>query len=312
MRHRGRSGERGHYDREAKVVRCGSCGLPVPTPPGTGEVGTGAVREEAPARMSTRPRTRPVTPSCDDCGRPLKGHDLVTAEDGTALPVCSECVQLDVMHVVGVPGRGARQEHARRVQRRETRVRTRHPRLGGLILALAEEPQHTAAWKTGAVGEEEFGRRLSGIAEEGIKVLHDRKRPGSSANIDHLAVTSQGVLVIDAKKHQGKIRGPRSRALLAPGAGPVRGLAEPDVERPRCAVAGRGSHDGARRVGTNLRDQTGPRQRRPGLRRGRVRALRLPAAGRGVDVVGASGSGPTSPLRPAARSRWPTSPSTSP
>ncbi len=244
------AGERGHYDREAKVVRCGTCGLPdaglpdaglpdaglpdaglpdagLPDAglPTTGAVGpreasaggpgptptrdsaaAGASGAARPARAGTpRPRTRPSVPSCEDCGRPLQGHDVVSSDDGTTFPVCAECVQLDLLHVVGVPGGGARQEHARRVQRRETRVRTRHPRLGGLILALAEEPQHTTAWKTGAVGEEEFGRRLSGIAGEGLKVLHDRKRPGSSANIDHLAVTSQGVLVIDAKKHQGKI-----------------------------------------------------------------------------------------------------------
>ena len=69
------------------------------------------------------------------------------------------------------------------------------PRLGGLILAVADDPQHVRAWQTGAVGEEEFGRRLSGYAGPKLKVLHDRKIPRSSANIDHLAVTSQCVWV---------------------------------------------------------------------------------------------------------------------
>ena len=35
-------------------------------------------------------------------------------------------------------------------------------------------------------------------------MLHDRRIPGSRANIDHLAVTPTGVYVIDAKKYRGR------------------------------------------------------------------------------------------------------------
>jgi hypothetical protein len=35
-------------------------------------------------------------------------------------------------------------------------------------------------------------------------VLHDRRIPGTRANIDHLAVTPNGVYVIDAKKYAGR------------------------------------------------------------------------------------------------------------
>lgn len=84
-------------------------------------------------------------------------------------------------------------------------MRTRHPHLGGLILALNEDPSHVRAWQTGAVGEEEFGRALSAIGSDAIKVLHDRKIPRSSVNIDHIAVTSQGVWLLDAKRYKGKI-----------------------------------------------------------------------------------------------------------
>ena len=39
----------------------------------------------------------------------------------------------------------------------------------------------------------------------GAIVLHDRRLPGSRANIDHLAVAPSGVHVIDAKRYKGKI-----------------------------------------------------------------------------------------------------------
>jgi hypothetical protein len=35
-------------------------------------------------------------------------------------------------------------------------------------------------------------------------LLHDRRIPGTRANIDHLAVTPTGVYVIDTKKYQGR------------------------------------------------------------------------------------------------------------
>lgn len=37
-----------------------------------------------------------------------------------------------------------------------------------------------------------------------VRVLHDRKIPGSSVNIDHLVVCPGGVFVIDAKKYAGR------------------------------------------------------------------------------------------------------------
>lgn len=39
----------------------------------------------------------------------------------------------------------------------------------------------------------------------GIEVLHDRRVPGSKANIDHIVVGPAGVFVIDAKKYEGSI-----------------------------------------------------------------------------------------------------------
>ncbi len=104
----------------------------------------------------------------------------------------------------GVAGASARREHQRRQTKRDAAVRTKHPRVGGLILALTDEPQSTRAWVRGAVGEERLAQRLNQLTEKGVRLLHDRRIPGTRANIDHLAVTATGVYVIDAKRYAGR------------------------------------------------------------------------------------------------------------
>jgi hypothetical protein len=105
---------------------------------------------------------------------------------------------------VGVPGASARREFERRRLRREERIRTAHPKVGGLIHALTDDPQSTKTWDVGAVGEERLGQCLNELATETLRVLHDRQIPGTRTNIDHLAVTQTGVYVIDAKKYRGR------------------------------------------------------------------------------------------------------------
>jgi hypothetical protein len=73
-----------------------------------------------------------------------------------------------------------------------------------LIHAISDQPQSTTAWNTGALGEEQLGGGLGRLASETIRLLHDRRLPRSRANIDHLAVTSTGVYVIDAKMYRGR------------------------------------------------------------------------------------------------------------
>ena len=104
----------------------------------------------------------------------------------------------------GSPGASARREFERRKAKHEERTRAKHPKLGGLILALSDDAQSTKAWDTGALGEERLGNRLNEFASDSLRVLHDRRIPGSRANIDHIAVTPTGVYVIDAKKYKGR------------------------------------------------------------------------------------------------------------
>jgi hypothetical protein len=104
----------------------------------------------------------------------------------------------------GTPGASARREFERRQAKRETRIREKHPKLGGLILAMSDDPQSTTVWNIGALGEERLGQRLNELSSDTMRVLHDRRIPGTRANIDHLAVTSTGIYVIDAKKYKGR------------------------------------------------------------------------------------------------------------
>jgi hypothetical protein len=106
--------------------------------------------------------------------------------------------------VTGTAGSSARREYERRSAKREARIREAHPRLGGVILALSEEPQSTTAWARGARGEEVLGHGLDALEGRGVRTLHDRRIPRTRANIDHLAVGPTGVHVIDAKRYRGR------------------------------------------------------------------------------------------------------------
>jgi len=53
-------------------------------------------------------------------------------------------------------------------------------------------------------GETALGARLDQQASEPLYVLHDRRIPGTKANIDHIVVATGGVFVVDAKRYVGK------------------------------------------------------------------------------------------------------------
>lgn len=79
------------------------------------------------------------------------------------------------------------------------------PHIGGLLLAIQDTPQHEKAWASGAVGERVVGNTLEELAaRNSMYVLHDRRVPGSRANIDHIVVAHSGIWVIDAKRYQKK------------------------------------------------------------------------------------------------------------
>jgi hypothetical protein len=105
----------------------------------------------------------------------------------------------------GMAGFSARREFQKRHARRESQIRERHRRLGGVILALSSDPQSTTAWAAGAHGEETAGHYLDALRAEGMAVLHDRRIPGSKANIDHIVIGPAGVFIVDPKNYRGRV-----------------------------------------------------------------------------------------------------------
>ena len=148
--------------------------------------------------------------TCAGCGSALEIKASAWWDDETKTILCESCeasVQPCAENSrIGAAGGSAQREFERRKARHEANVRSRHPRIGGLILALAEEPPVTRSWAKGAEGERLVGADLDGLAPAGVIAIHDRRRPGTTANIDHLAVTPSGVWVIDAKRYKGQVR----------------------------------------------------------------------------------------------------------
>lgn len=109
----------------------------------------------------------------------------------------------------GTAGASARRRYERLHEQREQMARDQlGTRLGALYLALSSEPQSTTAWAQGALGERLLGEYLEKLHDdETVVVLHDRRIPGSRANVDHIAVTrGAGVWAIDAKNYAGKVQ----------------------------------------------------------------------------------------------------------
>lgn len=153
--------------------------------------------------------------TCRLCGKTLERNVLAIYERPTKTVRCVRCEPPPVPeddseqataseNAAGVAGGSAQREYERRRTKREERVRAKHPKIGGLILALSDDPQSTKAWASGAKGEAALGARLDRHASESIGVLHDRRIPGTKANIDHIVVTPGGVFVVDAKRYVGK------------------------------------------------------------------------------------------------------------
>ena len=186
------------------------CGVESPDVSGQGDTPVGSDEK----RMKLR-----YAGVCRECGLRLPAGTTAIYDRASRTVRCTECPAevstgaasvaeasdaVDIGHVHGSAGASARRESQHRRAAREERVRANHPRLGGLLLALFDDPQSTKAWTTGADGEERLGTRLDAQAGPLLRVLHDLRIPGSRTNIDHVVVCPSGVVVIDAKKYRGR------------------------------------------------------------------------------------------------------------
>ena len=159
--------------------------------------------------------------TCRVCARDLPARSEAIYERATKTVRCVQCptsyaseveaegsgdVHVEALQGFdpGAAGSSARREYERRKANDEQRLRDKWGRLGGIAVALSDEKQTTKAWQTGAVGEERLGSRLDSLAAQGISSLHDRRIPGSKANIDHIVITTDGIWVVDAKRYKGR------------------------------------------------------------------------------------------------------------
>lgn len=176
--------------------------------------------------------------SCVSCGRTVHAGERAGWDSGSKTVTCLSCLGTASTATEssnqafpepsalafdrGTAGRSVTREAERRSARYErqqeervtadrvwrSRIKAEHPIAGRLAAAVTPKvraepaPQHVQAWVTGAPGERKVGEALDAIA--GIVALHDRHKPGSRSNIDHIAVTPAGVWVIDAKVRPGK------------------------------------------------------------------------------------------------------------
>lgn len=158
--------------------------------------------------------------TCRLCGTGLAARTEAIYETETKTVRCVECrvatAEVDdlpgidpagdvsLSEASGTAGSSARREYEQRKAKDEERLRQKWGRLGGIAVALSDEKQSTKAWATGAIGEEKLGTCLDSLVSESIAVLHDRRVPGTRANIDHIVITQAGIWVIDAKRYKGR------------------------------------------------------------------------------------------------------------
>jgi hypothetical protein len=77
--------------------------------------------------------------------------------------------------------------------------------VAGWRLRFRPSPE-AVAWRRGSAGERCTARLLDPLERHGWAVLHDLAVPGSTANLDHLAIGPGGVFVIDSKQYRGRLR----------------------------------------------------------------------------------------------------------
>jgi hypothetical protein len=106
----------------------------------------------------------------------------------------------------GVAGASGQARYEYLHARREARIDAQFGPLAGIIKFMTDDPQSARAWRSGSIGERELATSLATAAGDRAVLLHDRRVPKTRGNIDHLAVASNGVWVIDAKNYRGVIQ----------------------------------------------------------------------------------------------------------
>jgi Nuclease-related domain len=154
--------------------------------------------------------------TCSRCGAVLARGTRAIWDRPTRSIRCIECAVTEspppppasgapLVVDMGVAGQSARAEHDRRAAKRDAKITERWGTgfAAKVVRAVTDEPQSTRAWAIGAAGEEKLAAELAMVP--GLRMLHDRRVPGTRGNIDHIVIGPAGVFVVDAKNHQGRI-----------------------------------------------------------------------------------------------------------
>lgn len=208
------AGTRAGWDRSARRVVCELC-LAAPAGPAPDPALHEGLDTIAHAEPDLAPDTSgsSVPSGADALEGTTSGHATVGGG------IHGEAVAVQQPVDVGRPGASLESEYQRRKQAREDRIRGRHPRLGGLILALSDEPATTKAFATGADGERRIAARLERDCGADVLFLHNRKLGAGrrDGDVDHVAIAPSGIYVIDAKRYQNAaVRVRRTGGLLSP------------------------------------------------------------------------------------------------
>ena len=83
-------------------------------------------------------------------------------------------------------GASAHREHARLRREREASADAAPESIQDLLRDAGRRSRDVRAWEKGAAGESIVGRTLTELADHGVRVLHDRRVPGGTSNLDHL------------------------------------------------------------------------------------------------------------------------------
>ena len=142
------------------------------------------------------------TVTCLECGGPAYAGAATQDSPAESPPVPPALVRPES----GRAGSSAQSEYERRHEKREELLDQRFGRFAGVVKFLVDEPQSTRAWAKGSEGERILADALTRRIGDRAVLLHDRKIPRSTANIDHLVIASTGVWIIDAKKYSGRLK----------------------------------------------------------------------------------------------------------
>lgn len=160
--------------------------------------------------------------TCANCGADLPARARGWWDSETGSATCTACrppqasapsnrppVAAFPDAVAGTPtsaaGASAQLMYERKHRRREAGIDQKWGRLSGVIKFLSDDPQSTKAWAKGSQGERKLAAHLVRTVGDRAVMLHDRRIPGSRANIDHLVVAASGIWIIDAKSYNGKV-----------------------------------------------------------------------------------------------------------